>query len=112
MYNEIIYLVSMGHSEELDEYGDMVAKETYTRRFAKFKSVSQTEFYQPQTVGIKPEIKVELADYLDYEDQQEVIYNDIRYKVFRTYRTVTNGLELTLYGGVRGASATVSDENQ
>lgn len=111
MYNEVVYLVSTEASTELDEYGDVVASETYSRRFAKFKSISQSEFYQAQTAGVKPEIKVELADYLDYEDQQEVIYNDVRYKVLRTYRTVTNGIELTLYGGVRNEHTTISNED-
>lgn len=111
MYNDVIYLISAENTMEIDEYGDKVTREKLVMRFAKLKSVSQSEFYQAQTVGVKPEIKVELADYLDYEDQQEVIYNSIRYKVLRTYRTATNSIELTLYGGVRNANAAVSDEN-
>lgn len=111
MYNEVIYLVSVEPSAEVDEYGDVVDKEIFIRRFVKFKSISQSEFYQAQTAGMKPEIKVELADYLDYKDQQNVIYNGVRYKVLRTYRTVTNGIELTLYGGVRDVNAEVSDED-
>lgn len=46
-----------------------------------------------------PELKFAIADYLDYDNEQELIYNDKRYKVLRTYRTGTE-LEITVYGGV------------
>ena len=111
MYNEIIYLVSKVETEKVDEYGDAVIEEKLARRFAKLNSIGQSEFYQAQTAGHKPEMKLELADYLDYDNQEEVIFNNVRYKVLRTYRTVSNSIELTLYGGVRDVSATVSDEN-
>ena len=111
MYNDIVYLISKEASTEVDEYGDKIFTEVLAQRFAKFKSVSQSEFYQAQTAGTKPEIKLELADYYDYDNQEEVIYNGMRYKVLRTYRTVTNSIELTLYGGVRNVSAEVSDKN-
>lgn len=111
MYNEVLYLVSYEPSENVDEYGDVVLTEKRTRRFTKIKSVSQSEFYQAQTAGLKPEFKIELADYLDYDGQEEVIYKDKRYKVLRTYRTDANSIELTLYGGVRDVVATVSDKN-
>ena len=109
MYNEVIYLVTETLTDEVDEYGDKKSKEVYVRRFAKFKSVSQSEFYQAQTAGMKPEIKLEMADFFDYDGQQEVVYEGMRYKVLRTYRTTTNGIELTLYGGVRDVSTEVSD---
>lgn len=112
MYNEIIYLVSKVETEEVDKYGDVVREEKLTQRFAKFKSIGQSEFYQAQTAGHKPELKLELADYLDYDEQEEVIYKDVRYKVLRTYRTSSNSIELTLYGGVRDVITTVSDEVQ
>lgn len=110
MYNEVLYLISYVDNGEKDKYGDPVLSLIKERRFAKFKSISQSEFYQAQTVGIKPEIKLELADYLDYSDQEEVLYNDVLYKVLRTYRTSTNSLEMTLYGGVRNGSTQISDK--
>ena len=111
MYNEVVFLVSQIDNGNVDEYGDVIKDEIRVQRFARFKSIAQSEFYQAQTAGFKPEIKVELADYLDYDGQEQVIYNEFRYKVLRTYRTVANSIELTLYGGVRDASAEVSDEN-
>lgn len=112
MFNEIVYLVSYEDSGEVDDYGDKILKPIYKRRFAKFKSVSLSEFYQAQTAGVKPEIKLEMADYFDYEEQEEVIYNDVLYKVLRTFRTMSNSIELTLYGGVRNVNAEVSNETE
>jgi hypothetical protein len=69
-------------------------------RFAKLKSIGQTEFYQAQAQGLKPELKFVLPDYLDYDNQEYIVYNNFRYKVLRTFRT-GNEIEIVCYGGVR-----------
>lgn len=111
MYNEILTLIAPGESTEVDEYGDPVQTEVRTDIFCKVLSVGMKEFYQAQTTGVKPEIKAEIEDYLDYEGQPEVELLGVRYKVLRTYRTLSQGLELTLYGGVRVERSQVSDQN-
>ena len=100
MFNEIIYLLSTSHI--INDVGDSIETSTKTMRFAKIKSIGQSEFYQAQAQGLKPEIKFVLADYLDYDNQEEVIYNNFRYKVLRTFRTENkNEIEIVCYGGVR-----------
>lgn len=102
MYNEILTLIDKSiSSTQTDEYGNPLIVETTKEIFCRVLSVGMKEFYQAQTAGVKPELKADIEDYLDYDGQQEVIINDTRYKVLRTYRTLSNGLELTLYGGVR-----------
>lgn len=98
MYNEIIYLLST--ESTTNEVGDQIETPKKSMRFAKIKSIGQSEFYQAQAQGLKPEIKFVLADYLDYENQEEVVYNNFRYKVLRTYRT-GNEIEIVCYGGIR-----------
>lgn len=98
MYNEVIYLLSVTHST--NDIGDIIETPKSEMRFARMKSIGQTEFYQAQAQGLKPEIKFELADYLDYNNQEEVVYNGFRYKVLRTYRA-GNKLELVCHGGIR-----------
>ena len=98
MYNEVIFLTTTG--SVTNEVGDQIETQTKTMRFAKLKSIGQSEFYQAQAQGLKPEIKFVLADYLDYDNQEEVIYNNFRYKVLRTFRS-GNELEIVCYGGVR-----------
>ena len=98
MFNEVIYLLTTKH--RTNEVGDQIEELEKTMRFATFKSIGQAEFYQAQAQGLKPEIKFVLPDYLDYDNQEEVIYNNFRYKVLRTFRN-GNELEITCYGGIR-----------
>lgn len=100
MYDEVIYLTTK--TVEKNKVGDSITKEERKMRFARLKSIGQSEFYQAQAQGLKPELKFVLADVLDYEGQEEVIYNNFRYKVLRTYKADnTNEIEIVCYGGVR-----------
>lgn len=83
----------------VDEYGDPVTEEALEERrevFAEQVSIGQKEFYQAHAVGLKPEIKFKLSDYLDYNDEAIVEHEGQRYRVLRTYRT-GQALEITCY---------------
>ena len=105
MFNSIITLIKTIPNGTTDAYGDPVDVEVKRDVFCAILSIGQNEFYQAQTIGVKPQLKVVLSDYLDYQDEQDAIVGDIRYKVLRTYRRMSNELEITLYGGVRHASS-------
>lgn len=92
--NEILTLIAS--TQRTDEYGDPVTSETSREVFAKLGSIGMKEFYQAQAVGLQPELKFVLADYLDYEGETMVEYNGQRYRVLRTYRAGQE-LELTVY---------------
>lgn len=95
-----------------DGYGDPLLREERSDVvFAERMSIRQSEFYQAQTSGKKPEIKFKITDYMDYNDQQYLIHGSVRYKILRTYRTNSNELEITCYGGVRDANTAVGDED-
>lgn len=98
MYNDVIYLLSKKRT--INNVGDQVETTEKQMRFAGVKSIGQSEFYQAQAHGLKPEIKFVLADYLDYNNQDEIIYHGFRYKVLRTYRTGKE-LEIVCYAGIR-----------
>lgn len=108
MFNEVITLVKQEKS--VDEYGDITVVETERQVFAKLASISQSEFYQAQAVGFKPELKFIIADYLDYKNEPLVKYqgyadDDIEtYSVIRTYRN-GNALEIIVKRGVDNVSA-------
>ena len=104
MYDKEIYLVEEVEGKNKDEHENPVADRILKQRFANLKSISQTEFYQAQTNDYKPEIKFELADYLDYAGESHVVYEGFIYKVLRTF-VVGRKIEITCYGGVRDASA-------
>lgn len=86
----------------VDEYGDPVLQETRRDVFCGVRSVGSKEFYQAQAVGLQPEVKFVLTDYLDYNDEQLVEHNGERYRVLRTYRKERE-LELTCYQEVNPA---------
>lgn len=97
MYNSVITLIDV--QKTIDEYGDAVEARSERNVFASLKSVSQSEFYQAHAVGLKPEVKFVLADYLDYKGEMVLRFQDFNedeaqeYSVIRTYR---NGTELEL----------------
>jgi len=102
MYDEAITLLK--EIETTDEYGD--AEKTYeeTEIFAQIRSIGQTEFYQAQAVGFRPEIKFVIADFIDYDGQELIKYTPYGqeeqiYKVIRTYRQ-DNTLEIVCRKGI------------
>ena len=98
--NEILKLITTARS--VDDYGDPVIQETAREVFAKLGSIGQKEFYQAQAVGLQPELKFILADYMDYDGEALVEHAGQRYRVLRTYRTGQE-LELTVYREVNPA---------
>lgn len=80
----------------LDRYGDPVITEIPREVFGEQMSIGLKEFYQAHAVGLQPEIKFRLADYLDYENETLVEHGGQRYRVLRTYRTGQE-LEITCY---------------
>ena len=103
MYNEIIKLVS--ESKSTDIYGDPIVTRTEKTVFAELKSIGQSEFYQAQAVGLKPEIKFVIPDYLEYSNEQIIKYHALNenteqeYTVLRTYRN-ENALEIVVKRGI------------
>ena len=98
--NEVLTLITA--TQRVDEYGDLVTAESTREVFAKLGSIGQKEFYQAHAVGLQPELKFVLADYLDYNGETLVEHNGQRYRVLRTYRA-GHELELTVYREVNPA---------
>ena len=74
------------------EYG----KEDVLREvFCGVRSIGMKEFYSANSTDYRPELKLVLADYLDYNDETLADYNGQRYRILRTYRAGQE-LELTL----------------
>lgn len=102
MYDSIITLIA--ESKNVDEYGDVTATRSERTVFCDIKSIGQSEFYQAHAVGLKPEIKFVLPDYLEYQNEKRLLYmpfngEEEEYTVLRTYRN-HNELELVCKRGV------------
>ena len=94
MFNDVATLTEKIYSTTTtDEYGDPVVTESTSQVFVGVKSVVRSEFYQAQTAGFDPQIIFMLSDYLDYHGESFVKYEEVMYKVIRTYRKGTT-LEL------------------
>lgn len=106
MYNEAIKLVKEVKTVNL--YGDTVVTTTERTVFAEVQSIGTVEFYQAQAIGLRPEIKFIIADYLDYKGEQALKYTPFAgveqmYSIIRTYRN-GNQLEITAKRGIDDAS--------
>ena len=69
--------------------------ETKREVFCGVRSIGMKEFYSANGTDFHPELKLALADYLDYNDETLADYNGLRYRILRTYRAGQE-LELTL----------------
>lgn len=98
--NDILILIQQ--TRGVDEYGDPTVTETRSTVFCRKASIGQKEFYQAHALGLQPELKLVLADYLDYNGEQLVEYDGQLYRVLRTYRTGQE-LELVVYREVNPA---------
>ena len=87
MFNDVAILTEKIYSTTTtDEYGDPIVTENTSQVFVEPKSVKYTEFYAAQTAGFDPQIVFMLSDYLDYHGESFVKYQEVMYKVIRTYR--------------------------
>jgi len=103
MFDSVITLKK--ETNTVDSYGDTVQTFTERQVFAEVKSISQSEFYQAQATGLKPEIKFIIADFADYQNEKILSYKSFGadtaedYTVLRTYRNKIN-LEIVCKRGI------------
>lgn len=97
--NDVLELISVTYKE--NEIGDIIKLKEYTEIFGKRKSIKQSEFYQAQSTGLKPEFKFEINSF-EYNDETHARYNGKEYVILRTYQTGIDKLEITLEGVVNG----------
>ncbi len=77
-----------------DDIGNQIPVKTQTPILCGIKSIGRTEFYNAAANGIKPVI-VFLVHGYEYSGETEIIFEDIKYKVIRTYSEGFEEIELT-----------------
>ncbi len=102
MWRDVIDLVAETTSE--NELGDIITVSTNRQVFANKKSIRQSEFYQAQATGLKPELMFEIR-YMEYEEEKKIEYNNKLYSVIRTYTKNDETIELICEGVVNNANA-------
>lgn len=80
-YTEILSLIKKFTTQ--DEIGNITYSEQINNVYAKKNIVGSKEFYNAVAVGITPtaELQIKLSN---YNDEEEVIYNNKRYSIIRT----------------------------
>lgn len=80
-WSEVVTLLKVTEIE--NDYGDVEKVTVPHEVFANKKSVRQSEFYQAQAIGFKPELVFEVRSF-DYDKQEQLEY-DKKYNIIRTY---------------------------
>jgi len=99
MWRDVIRLVTITYTES--DIGDIVETRTDRQVYANKKSIRQSEFYQAQANGLRPEAMFEMRS-IDYQDERKLLHDGKEYNVIRTYSKNGEILELVcdrLVGG-------------
>ena len=89
----------------INDLGDTEVHEQVRHVQGEEASVGMKEFYQGMAVGLKPEVKIILTNWLDYQGEQKIRYTPfgmqfpVTLDIIRTYRN-GEALELTCQRGV------------
>ena len=101
--NDVIELECVAYKDG-DDIGDTVKGEAYWNKiYANKKSITQSEFYQAQAQGFKPELKFEINTF-EYEDNKKIRYKGRIYKILRTYEISSEKMEIVCIGNINGNS--------
>lgn len=92
MENEVIGLVSRTFT--VNSIGDSIATETTRQVFAKVQSIGFKRKMEAMTAGLKLELKFTLADNLEYQDEEVLVYNNVRYNIVSVYINDSHECEL------------------
>lgn len=98
-----IYLIRENDSKT-DEKGDLIQIPEKRKVYASLNSVRQSEFYQAQASGFKPELSLTVRSF-EYNGEELAEVNKIQYKILRTYDKNNGTIELTLVRGVNNGNA-------
>lgn len=81
----------------LDELNNPINEEVPRTIMGRLLSVKGVEFYQAQSVGLKPELVVEIWQH-EYQGEHELAIDGKRYHILRTFaRPGSARLELVCY---------------
>ena len=97
MFTEIITLLKK--VKTIDEYGD--TKITYEKKevFGRLDRVYFFEALQAMSQGFENQFRFTLSDYYDYQKEEELIFDDEKYRIINTQRKGTS-IELNCIKGI------------
>lgn len=88
----------------VDGIGDVITTPIERKVLAHITSIKQSEFYQAQANGFKPEITFIIRSF-EYKGEKLVRRNDKFYKILRTYDRSDGNVELVCIGVVNNGDS-------
>ena len=76
-----------------DAIGQWIKTVDETNVFGLVSSVTMSEFYQAGMQGFKPDFRISIW-MTEYHDEEELVYNDKTYSIYRTYIRDDGRIEL------------------
>jgi SPP1 family predicted phage head-tail adaptor len=95
LFRDIIDLVSI--TRTVNDVGSYTETEVKNTVFADKKSIRQSEFYQAQATGLRPELMFVIRT-IDYNNESKIVYNSKNYQVIRTHDKNGEFVELICQG--------------
>ena len=93
-YDNELILITPGRIEE-DELGNQIPIDPVeTPIYCGVKSIGRTEYYNAAATGLRPEIIFVVHAY-EYDEQKQIRFDGVEYRVMRTYEVDFEELELT-----------------
>jgi SPP1 family predicted phage head-tail adaptor len=99
LFRDTVTLVTVTSTE--NGMGDPVKSSTSRIVFANEKSIRQTEFYQAQATGLRPELMFEIKT-IEYQGEITLVHNGKSYSIIRTYSKNGEITELICSGLAKG----------
>lgn len=75
------------------------------------KKVRQSEYYEANNAGFRPELQFDLTAAEDYHDESTLIYEGKEYDIIRTYEKNAGGLEIIAGRSDRNEPDDVDDDS-
>lgn len=91
-YDNELILISETYTE--DEIGNQIPIEKRTNILCNISSIGRNEFYNAANSGLKPSLIFTIHTY-EYNNESLVEFENVRYKVIKTYSKGIEEVELT-----------------
>lgn len=89
--SKVIYLISEQFEPDLMNIYE--SSEVKRKVFAQVDSVTGREWFEGGRNGLNPELRIRMFR-PDYNGEQILEYNGVRYEIYRTYETRDDGIDL------------------
>jgi SPP1 family predicted phage head-tail adaptor len=99
MFRDIVQLVEI--TSTVNDIGDRIETEIERYVFANKKGVRQSEFYQANATGLRPQLMFEVRTQ-DYNGEPRLKHDGVEYNIIRTYDKNGEIIELVVSGLVVG----------